>query len=313
MGATFIILVLAVHLLAVNIASAGPLVAAWLAGGGEGPRGTLAQRLARQSLAALALGVVLGCGLLAAPNAGLRAALARFPATAYWFAGAELAFSAGCMAALLWALGAGGRRRRLVLAWGLALASTSNLLYHFPPLMAVIGKLAADPRWTTAEQIPRVDLVRLSARPEVLALWVHFTLASLAAAAIIAMWPKRGEAEASESNGVFRRLAGVALAASLVQLPVGLWLLLTSGDAERNAMLGETVAASASLLAGVAAALGLLQSLAAVTMGDAAPAMRRRSGVLLAIVAVLMTATLTTSRKAAMTRISGVASAAASR
>ena len=296
MGLTLVVLLLAVHLLAMNVAAAGPLVAAGLSRGGELPNNLLARRVARQALVGLAIGAVLGGGLLVPPNEGLRAALARFPASAYWFAGAELVFSAACMVGVLWAVGA--PRPRRALAWGLALATASNLLYHFPPLMAVIGKLAANPRWATAEQIPRAELLRLFARPEILALWAHFVLASFAAAAIAALWPARGESAEAGATKPWTRLAAVALVASLLQLPVGLWLLLASGDAERNAMLGDGLVASGCLVAGVVTALGLLQSLAVVTMGDVAPAIRRRCVVMLVIVATLMTATLATSRRA---------------
>jgi hypothetical protein len=291
-------LLIAIHLLAMNVASAGPLAAAWLAGrGGLGPE--LARRVARQSLQGLGLGIVLGGALLLAPNAGLRAALGRFPASTYWFAAGELVFSAVVMAGLLWIVNA--PRRRPVLAWGLALVSASNLLYHFPPLMAVIGKLAADPRWATEASISHAALLRLVRRPDVLALWLHFILASIAAAAIVALWPSRSESSTAltePSERILRQLAAAALVATLAQLPVGVWLLTSAETAERNAMLGQGVATSTLFLGSLVAAFVLLHALARATLGDVDPTTRRRSAWLLLAVVVLMSATLTASRRA---------------
>src|SRR5690348_15437562 len=103
MGDVFIDLILATHLLAMNIASAGPLVALWLV---RGPRGEnadrrqLGLRLARLSLLALIVGGLLGGWAVMASGEGLRAAIHRFPASAYWFGLSELIFSAICIAGL---------------------------------------------------------------------------------------------------------------------------------------------------------------------------------------------------------------------
>ena len=233
-----VIVLLGVHLLAVNLAGAGPLVAAWLVTG-SGERGAdRALRLMRQSLAALVLGAALGTIMLVVGTGTMRSALARFPASTYWFAASELVFSAACMATMA----AGGiALRRRGIAWLLALASATNLLYHFPPLMAVIGKLASDPRWSAQSVITHRTLLALAIRPEVLALWIHFALASVAVAAIAALWPSRGATVESEEPEVQtnadaaddRRLAKLALAATALQLPVGVWVLVTTGGAAR--------------------------------------------------------------------------------
>lgn len=292
-----VILLLATHLLAMNVASAGPLAAAWLASQGD-LGAVLARRMMRQSLGGLGVGALLGGALLLAPSAGLRAALGRFPASTYWFAAGELAFSAAVMAGLLWIVRS--PRRRPVLTWGLALVTASNLLYHFPPLMAVIGKLAADPQWATEAPISHAALLRLIRRPDVLAMWLHFTLASIAAATIVAFWPSRREsstAPTEPSERILRRLAAAALVATLAQVPVGVWLLAATESRERDAMLGQGIATSALFLGGVVAALALMHALASATLGDLAPTTRRRCVWLLAAVIVLMSATLITSRR----------------
>lgn len=297
------VVLLAGHLAAMNVAAAGPLIAAWMTGGQPADGNAahrLGRRLAEVALAALVVGAVLGGALILFPGSQLRAALARFPMAAYAFAGLELLFSAACIAFQVVA----SRRQpvRRWLAWGLAVASSTNLLYHFPPWMTVIGKLAANPHWAgiNVHEIDRSALLRLWIRPEVLAPWAHFVLASLAAAAIAALWLDNSgdEREATAQSSTFRRLAAVALVASLLQLPIGVWLLLVSERSARESMIGGNLTATCCFTAGVLAALMLLQTLSAMALGETARTMRRRAGWLLLAVVVLMAATLRASRLA---------------
>jgi hypothetical protein len=248
----------------------------------------------RLSLAALVSGSMLGGALLAVPSDALRIALGRFPESAFWFAGIEILFSAACIAALVVC----GERlyKRPYLSMGLALLSSSNLLYHFPPLMAVIGELAADPLWSPVPRVDRAALLRLWLRPEVLALWMHFVLASLAAAPIVAIW--RSADAGPTSHGIIRRLGGAALAATLLQIPVGLWLLMTTDRAAQDALLGGDILAGLCFAGGVLGAMWLLQTLAAVTFGGDRSA-ATRAGYLLVAITVLMTATLRSTRNVA--------------
>lgn len=295
------VVLLAGHLAAMNVAAAGPLVAAWMMGG-QPAAGNAAhrpgRRLAEVALAALLVGAVLGGALILVPGSRLRDALARFPMNAYAFAGLELIFSAACIAIQIVA----SRRQpaRRWLAWGLAVASSTNLLYHFPPWMTVIGKLAANPHWADHKEIDRPALLRLWMRPEVLAQWAHFVLASLAASAIAALWLDGSvdDREATAQSKSFRRLAAFALATSLLQLPIGVWLLLASERSARESMMGGNVTATCCFAAGVVGALMLLQTLSAIALGDTTRTMRRRAGWLLLAVVVLMAATLRASRLA---------------
>jgi hypothetical protein len=288
-----ITLLLAAHLLAMNLASAGPVVGAWLARRPE-PEGEHGRGVFRASLYALLVGSLLGGALIVWPSSGLRQALGRFPADAYWFGGLELLFSAACIAALAFGGAPIGRRRWII--GGLAIVSATNLLYHFPPLMAVLGELAADPGWAKEEVIDRATLLRLWKRPEILSLWAHFVLASITVACVAAMWPGRSTHRAvdGEAGLVERRLGAVALAASTLQIPVGLWLLGTRGAGNRDAILGGELLAVLLFAGGVLGALWLLQSLLAVTLGERGAI--SRATVAIIIVTVLMTATLRTAR-----------------
>ena len=237
--------------------------------------------------------------MLVAPSDGMRAALARFPADAYWFAGAEILFSAACL------FGCVKLRERPRWTWLLVFLSSTNLLYHFPPLMAVLGELAADPHWAADEVINRRALLRLWTRPEVLSLWLHFVLASVAVGCVAAIAYRRwkcGDAESEEEAAIdrliSRRLAMWAFVATVLQIPVGIWLLLASDEAAQQSMMGDNWIATASLAGGVWVALGVMQSLAAIAWGDMERRQLGRACVLLVVTVVLMSATLKTSRQA---------------
>src|SRR5690606_13047621 len=68
------VLLLALHLLAMNVASAGPLVGVWLArcGSREELGLRVGRRLAGRSLWALATGALLGGAMLLLPSEGVR-------------------------------------------------------------------------------------------------------------------------------------------------------------------------------------------------------------------------------------------------
>jgi len=294
-------LLLAVHLLAMNIASAGPLAGAWLVSRSRRQddssflleRG--AQRIFVWSLVSLAIGSAVGGTMLLAPSDGMRAALARFPENAYWFAGAEILFSAVCIAGC-WKL-----KHWPKLTWLLALATVTNLLYHFPPLMAVLGEVAANADWTTEAVLDRPTLKSVFLRPEVASLWAHFVLASIAigfTAALAACHRVMADSSEAVDAQTSRQLAGCALGATVLQIPVGIWLLLASDDAAQQAMMGESWLATIGLAGGVWVALGVMQSLATIAWGEVDRRQIDRACVLLTITVVLMSFTLRSSRQA---------------
>jgi hypothetical protein len=295
--AVLILLLLAVHLAAVNVASCGPLVAAWLGWGIRDRDDRLrrwSQSVAWMSIWAFLVGLLCGGAMLLAPYAeGLDAALARLPARAYWFAGVELLFSLLCM------LGYAATRSRLPgQRWWqvvLVLLASSNLLYHFPPLMSVLGRLVGDPTWAIEPMLERPVLLELMQREEVLAMSVHFALASFAVAAIAALWQlaRSGESEfdLSEKRGA-RQLAGIALASTVLQLPVGLWLLSSMGHASRGALMGTDALASFAFVGGLLLTLYLLQRLLAIVLGSTERHELRRVAWIAAALILMMTATL---------------------
>jgi hypothetical protein len=293
---------LSVHLLAMNLASAGPLVCVCLRGRQSAPAeiaDRVGLRLAWLSVAALVVGILLGGALLYMPSSGaLWDALRRFPSQSYWQAGLELAFTLACMAAYAGAWRRLERRRWLHAA--LALLAATNLLYHFPSLMAVIGKLATNPSWTDTPVIDRSELRSLMSRGEVTSLWVHFALASLAVAGVmaLALVTRRGDSmwEDESARRAARVTAGIAMVATILQLPVGLWVLSTMPNVARGALMGASPLASLIFLAALVLSLMLAGRLVAIAWGNARHVEARRAGWLLVGVVLLMTASMRCSR-----------------
>lgn len=302
-----IIVVLTVHLLAMNLASAGPLLCIWLArcpnpnpitDASDPLREGVGQTLAWLSVWAMMLGMLTGGLLYVSPSAGWTAALSRLPSRALWYAAAELAFSLICL--LIYA----GRWRALRRhRWWhalLAVASSSNLLYHFPPLMSVLGKLAANPIWASAETLDRTRLLPLMMRGEVLALSTHFVLASVAVAAIamLGLLSKFNEDRWREfALPLSRRAAWIALLSSVLQVPAGIWLLASLPHSARRAMMGSNAMVSLAFIGALLLTFMLLQRLLTIAVGSVRPSDLRPVSWLLVILVLLMAATLHGSRK----------------
>ncbi|MCH7752898.1 MAG: hypothetical protein IH898_12215 [Planctomycetes bacterium] len=302
MSELLIVVLLTAHLLTMNLASAGPIVCIWLRGRGSvdaGLANQLGHSLAWLSVAAMVVGMLTGGLLLLAPlSEPLREAFRRFPAQAYWYGGLELLFSLTCLLAYAgsWRLFSQQRWLHAVFA----LMSATNLIYHFPPLMAVLGKLAANPSWTTTPIIDRPALLELMARDNVISLSAHFALASIAVAGLTALWLLAGRGERDLENAEARRVArvtaGIALVSTILQLPVGMWVLATMSQVSREALMGNRPLASLLFLAGVLLAVLLIGRLLAVVSGEVRLTEIRRAGWLLLLVTLLMTATMRLSR-----------------
>jgi hypothetical protein len=292
-------ILLAVHLLAMNVASAGPLVCVWVGWGRQkfGDLGTqVGYKLAWYCILALSVGMITGgLMLVTRPSDNLWSALRRFPASAYWFAGAELMFSLVCLISLAAAWNALSR-------WWLALlafASATNLLYHFPPLMAVIGQLTANARWTAEPIIDRPIVLKLMADGEVLALSIHFGMSSLAVAALVVLDLLSHEAvgeDIQEMRSMARGAAVIALSASLLQVPIGIWLLTSLPATSRTALMGNNIWASLAFVAALVTTIKLLQQLVIIVLGETDKKNLRKVLPLVSGVVLLMTMSLRLSR-----------------
>jgi len=294
------ILLLTVHLASMNLASVGPLFSVWLRlrAGSERWDGRIGRSLAWLSLNAYLIGIATGgLALFLSPTEGLFPALHRFPNKAYGYAALELLFSGICLFlfARFWPKSRKWRGAHSLLP----LLSATNLLYHFPSFMAVIGLLASDPTWSSQQMIDRPALLALMQQGEVLSLTIHFILGSVALSACGLLWllSKQEDATASQhGRRTIRITAGSALVTTLLQLPIGIWVLVSLPTGARNALLGESLIASFAFLVSMLLVFMLLQRLAILVLGEIEQRPLRQVAWLLLLVVLLMTASLQLSR-----------------
>lgn len=319
------VLVEAVHLMCVNFAAAAPLLAAGLewrsVHTGDARLTWAARRLAQGALLALGGGAVLGAamaGLLYWQlGAEYAASLGRLPMLRYGFAVAELGFYAVSVGAFV-ALLPNAEVRAPLRRWAarlLALAASTNMLYHFPPLFAVLVGLRDEP---AGPVLSNAELKALRLDPLVLALLVHHVLAAFAVSGAGLMLlatkrPVRGAEGFPGPDPLSRIGAWTALVATLLQWIVGMVVLAQLSPAGRGALLGGDLLATALFGLALFTTLGLLHLLAAAAFGPPEPRAAWRAAAMLALVILLMVGTLQRTRAAERrsTRRKAVASLAA--
>jgi hypothetical protein len=290
---------LSAHLLLVGLAMAGPLACVWLewreARRGDVLAGRLGLALARASSWALTLGIGLGFVLLAAwwpiDEGRYITALVGVPHSRLWFGGAELLFYFACMGAYtgLWSR---WRKYRWAHA-ALAMAAATNLLLHFPALFIIVSLLNSRPE-LMGRALAASEYRRLLVDGEVLSKVVHVWLSAAVVAGAVVVWLalRRGrDAAADDGRRLARGGALLALAAGLMQLPVGFWVTMSLPESARAPLLGGDALATILFVLGLLAALALVHHLAALALGDLRGTSVRRAVALLCALVVLMVGT----------------------
>ena len=176
----------------------------------------------------------------------------------------------------------------------LLLFASTNLLYHFPPLFLIAGKLA-DGNEASTEPVRGKLFVQEMLAGEIPALWVHFTFASVAMAGImllgLALRMGRRGAPAEDVQRVAIWGGYWGLIPSLLQLPVGLWVMSALPPASQSRIMGSSGLATVFFLAGIVAALWLLRELVSIAMGETGRGNLIRAMSAMVVVVVLMTGT----------------------
>jgi hypothetical protein len=291
------ILVFSAHLMCMNVAAGGPLVGIWLdwrSRRGDPLAVSAGRYLAAASLAAFVIGSLLGLllGWLLWTPEYANLWLGPLGYKLKWGV-LELAFSALVLVVIwLWRAKAEQGRGRLGRSL-LALLTSTNLLYHFPVLFVIAGRLA-DERYARDVVLRGAAFREMMFARETPAIAVHFTLASLAMAGVLligyALRLARQGREKSEADRVAIWGAGWTFAASLAQLPVGLWVLFALPTRMQNSLMGNDTVATIFFLASLLAAFWLLRELAGIVLGDTDRKSLIRAMVALIVVVLLMTA-----------------------
>ncbi len=295
-----IVVVLSLHLACVHIASAGPVIGAWLSWQ-EGRHGATAGHagrwLVQVSLLAFLLGALSGAAvgwlLVEHYDRDYLAAAQRLPSKLWW-GGGELAFYAMCLVLCLvwWKWGSAERAWQRAGRALILLAAGTNLLYHFPPLFTVIQQVAAADD-SDSGTIDPAEFRTLAFRREVLSATLHFWGASFVVTGVAMMtFGMRSSANAEQNKRVVRWGAGIGLAATAVQLPLGVWVLVESPPAVQQSLLGQDVVATTMLVGSIVAAVALMHQLAAAVLGHAERKVVVRTLLLTSLIVLMMTGTL---------------------
>lgn len=294
-----IIVTLVLHLLCVHAATWLPAWAIYAEGRvAEAPQ--IARRLWGAAAIGMAAGLALGGALIALEAAaGSRPwrVMQKLPISRWeWFSG-ELVFSVLLFALVFWFRPRGSAGR--LLRYLVAAASVANLAYHFPQFFSALAAAAG-----RVEELPETidsSLWRsFRFQAEASALAVHHVLAGVAAggvfAAALATWRPRGEQLGAGASAGAGRLAAwgarVALATTLLQVLVGLWVTVVLPSSMQNALFGDDAASGLLLAAGVMASLYLMHLLGPASLGEIDGKQLVRAVGVLAIVLLLMTSAL---------------------
>ncbi len=262
---------LTLHLLAVQLAAAGPVVACWL------PRSTAAphahasgKRLVNHSMLALvigtAAGLLLGWLAMVFSHRDYQPVLTQFHDRIWWGIW-ELVFSMAMLLAIQipWSFWSATPGRRI--AQGvLVLLGAANLLYHFPPLLTVIASQLRDSgALLETAPITSAQYRSLIAQPVVLAKSLHFTFASFAVTGAWVMLTQPVVQQPGTGDPA-KRGATIALVSMGIQMLVGMWLVMLAPSNEQSALMGNDLIATGILLASIAGSLAVMNQLANVAM-----------------------------------------------
>jgi len=257
----------------------------WQGGRGDDAARFASQKLARASLVALLVGVALGFLLLGRvwldADRAYWEVLGRVPVRLYSFALAEIGFSVVCLWLLIRL-----QKSRLALPLilpSLALLSSSNLLYHFPPWMTTLRLLATRPELAEAPVLSRAFFLKLMFSPEVLSQTVHFAVASVAVSALALMWIVRKESARLTAIG-----AWIVLGASFSQFAIGFWVLMQLPIFSRNELLGGHKIATGLFLLAIVGTLEMMHRLIAIGMGETGETAVRRVVTRMVLIVLLM-------------------------
>ena len=293
------VVVLSAHLLAVGVATAAPFVCVlcdWRSRRrGDAELARVGRRLAGDCFWLFLVGVALGfiqlAWLLWRGSPEDVEALRAMPVSRWWFGVVELLIYLACMLAYWYGYDRWQRRgwHRL-----LAIAAGTNLGYHFPALFTIVSVVGERSElWGTT-----INFRVLLTDRETIARVLHFWLASFAVTGVLAMrsWRLTQPALNNESATTHDQPgtsfgAWIALVATGLQMPLGLWLLTTLPPAAQHLLMGRSAIATGLLIAAVVASLALLHLLASMTMGQVESRLVRRSAALVIAIVTLMVAT----------------------
>jgi hypothetical protein len=236
-------------------------------------------------------GALLGICYLADDRAYWRA-LGAIPRERIWYGLAELGFTFGCLAAYaaLW----DRLRRHRVWHRLLAVAGASNAIVHFPALFTIVSVLSTRGS-LAAVTLDRSAYRRMLIDGEVLARVAHVWLAAAAVTGIVvivlAMRTPEGDMPARTRQRHLQGGARLALIATVLQFPAGVWVVLEMPEAARQSLIGGDWLATALFAVSLLLAVQLAHLLWSIAIGDGQARQVRHSVAVIVVLVLLMVGT----------------------
>lgn len=299
------IITLSIHLILMNLASVGPLIAIWLDARSTRVKSpeiaSVGQKIGWWSIAALVLGIGMGViqGLLiwAEGTPSYFDALDGLWQSKVTYGFWEIGFSIVCTAGFLawWKFGKRESRWQRFLSRFLAILSATNLLYHFPTLFTILGLIARG----EVEVEPPVDsgeFRSLLVEGQVIWFTIHFWFASFAVSGLITgLFCLRSLSE-PHRNSTAGAAFTIALIPTLLQIPVGFVLTTTLNSVQQSRLMGGDLVCTLMFVASLGLAFWLMHLLAGLAFFDQNRKKAFQAFAALGGTILLMTATMLLSR-----------------
>lgn len=299
------IVTLSIHLILMNLAAAGPLLAVWLDIRATRRESTelasLGQRIGWLSLAAFALGIFVGLiqGLLIwlEGNTAYFDALSSLWSSKVTYAFWEIGFSILCTGGYLiwWKRSSRKSFWQRGLSRLLPILAATNLLYHFPTLFTILGLIARG-EVSVESPVDSSEFRQLLLHGEVIWFTLHFWLASFAVTGIftgILCLTKLPEDQRESAAGA---AFTIALIVTLLQIPVGFVLTTTLNSTQQSRLMGGDIWCTALFMISLGLGLWLMQLLAGLAFFQRSRVNAHLASAALTGTIVLMTATMLLSR-----------------
>ena len=266
-----IAVLLAVHLVCMNVSSAGPLLCLWLERHRKkdpdlGLR--VGQDLLRASLVFFFVGALLGlvmAGVLwLSGNTEFFDVLKIFGSRVFWGVW-ELVFFVACV---FWQLKLWKKTSRasVIGRCFLGVLASTNLMYHFPPLFTAMAEYAGTD-FDSTYRLTSADYRGLIFNTRTMSISMHFWLASIAVTGAWLMFKYRK----LESKWPVQMGARFALLATAFQMAVGLWVVISLPNVRQDLVMGGNMIATSTLAVSLGLSVFLLNKLTAVALGQPEP------------------------------------------